>query len=258
MPCRKLPLLAGFVALVSALVVMGADPPSGPAYQIVLRSRHAEVNPTRSKDAQTGGGSIVVEQPEPNTIVILMAGSAVVGSDCHQSHAAIDFNLDQELEVVPMRQGARRPLIGLIGRVVGTLQVTDPGCCGKPCGSAEQGVAAASLSIGDAHLLSVSVPTTTASCGQELAVNNRIGPVECPADVGCFHLSGSFHIAASEGKGVFNRQYAVADFDPAPQLDASWADALRPFRAVPRRDFGFKIALRVVEDPTPVIEEKKP
>ena len=55
----------------------------------------------------------------------------------------------------------------------------------------------------------------------------------------------------NQGKGVFNRKAAVADFDPAPQLDAFWADALRPFRAVPRPDFGFKVALRVVEDAAP-------
>ncbi len=50
---------------------------------------------------------------------------------------------------------------------------------------------------------------------------------------------------------MFHRQAAVADFDPAPQLDAFWSDALKPFRAVPRRDFGFKIVLRVVEDTAP-------
>jgi hypothetical protein len=30
-----------------------------------------------------------------------------------------------------------RPWIGMVGRVVGTLQVTDPGKCGKECGTAE-------------------------------------------------------------------------------------------------------------------------
>ena len=56
----------------------------------------------------------------------------------------------------------------------------------------------------------------------------------------------------NQGKGVFHRQFAVADFDPAPELDAFWADALKPFRAVPRADFGFKIVVRVIEDPAPV------
>ena len=57
------------------------------------------------------------------------------------------------------------------------------------------------------------------------------------------------------GQGCFNRQYAVVDFDPAPQLDGFWADALKPFRAVPRGEFGFKIVLRVIEDDAPEAEK---
>jgi hypothetical protein len=68
---------------------------------------------------------------------------------------------------------------------------------------------------------------------------------------GCYRLAGAFHIGVTQGKGVFHRQAAVADFDPAPQLDPFWADALKPFRAVPRRDFGFKLILRVIEDVVP-------
>jgi hypothetical protein len=253
---RRLSLLGGLIALVCpGAVFYAADvaaPPAGPAYRIVLRSRHAEVTPTRSKDAQTGGGSIVVEEPEPNTVVVTMGGSAVVGSDFHGSLAGMDFNLEQDLDIVATRPGARPPRIGLIGRVVGTLQVTEPcKCFGKPCGTAEQGQATASLVAGTHSLLSVNVKSSSASCGQEVAVNNRDGPVESPATVGSYRLSGSFHLGVTQGKGVFHRQFAVADFDPAPQLDAFWADALKPFRAVPRRDFGFKVVLRVVEDTAP-------
>src|SRR5262249_30769390 len=117
---RQSLLLAGFVALISSAAVHAADPPApaGPAYQIVLRSRHAEVTPTRTKDSQTGGGSIVVEQPEPNTVVVTMAGSAVVGSDCFGSAAAIDFHLDQDLDIIPFRPGTRPPRVGMVGRVV--------------------------------------------------------------------------------------------------------------------------------------------
>jgi hypothetical protein len=95
------------------------------------------------------------------------------------------------------------------------------------------------------------VPSSASSCGQELAINHQEGPVESRAVVGQYRLNGSFRIGVNQGKGVFHRQAAVADFDPAPQLDAFWSDALKPFQAVPRRDFGFKIALRVVEDAAP-------
>jgi hypothetical protein len=247
---RRFLLTVGLIALLGPAVVCAADPPAGPAYQIVLRSRHAEVTPTRTKDAQTGGGSIVVEQPEPNTIVVSMAGSAVVGSDFHGSNAALDFNLEQCLDIVATRKGVRPPRIGMVGRVVGTLQVTDPGkCSSKSCGTAEQGPATAFLTLGEANLLSVNVKSSNVSCGQESSVNFRDGPVETVATGGSYRLTGSFRIGATQGLGVWNRQAAVADFDPAPQLDGFWADVLKPFRAVPRRDFGFKIVLRVIEEP---------
>src|SRR5262249_10837725 len=146
------------------------------------RSRHAEVTPNRTvthtkcQDPQTGGGSIVVEQPEPNTIVVTMGGSAVGGSNFHGSAAGRDFHLEQDLDIIPTRTGVRPPRVGLVARVVGTLQVTDPGKCGKPCGSAEQGPATASLSMGETSVLAVNVKPSGASCGQELSINHRDGP----------------------------------------------------------------------------------
>ena len=254
MPSRRALLLAGFAAAVSPVALFSADPPAspaGPAYQIVLRSRTAVATPNRTKDAQTGGGSIMVEQPDPNTIVVTMGGSAVVGSDFHGSSAEINFDLEQDLDIIPTRKGIRPPRIGMVGRVVGTLQVTDPGKHMKGCGTADQGPASACLTSGGTSLLSLSVKSTAAGNGNESSVNLREGPVEAPAATGAYRLSGSFRIGASQGKGVWHRQYAVADFDPAPQLDGFWSDALKPFRAVPRRDFGFQLILRVVEDAAP-------
>src|SRR5262245_6901109 len=102
-------LLAGFATILGSIAVTAADAPIGPAYQIVLRSRHAQASPTRTKEGQTGGGSIAVEQPEPNTVVVTMGGAAVVGSDCKGSSAAIDFNLEQDLEIIATRSGLRPP-----------------------------------------------------------------------------------------------------------------------------------------------------
>jgi hypothetical protein len=253
MPNRCSLLLAGLAAALCSAGALAADPPTGPAYQIVLRSRLAEATPYRTRDAQTGGGSIIVEQPEPNTIVVTMGGAAVAGSDCKCSAAGITFNLEQDFDVIPIRAGARPPRVGMVGRVIGTLQVTDPGKCGKACGTAEQVPATAYLALGDTSLLSINVKPSSASCGQEVAINHRHGPVEAVAAVGCYRLTAAFGLGVTQGKGIFNRQYAVADFDPAPQLDAFWSDALKPFRAVPRGDFGFKIVVRVVEDAAQVV-----
>jgi hypothetical protein len=256
---RRSSLLAGLLALLGPAVVCAADPPPGPAYQIVLRSRHAVATPNRSGDAQTGGGWVLVEQSEPNTLVVTMGGTAVAGSDvCGGSSAGMTIDLEQDLDIIPTRQGVRPPRVGMVGRVVGTLQVTSPGKCGKACGSADQGPATACLTAGETGLLSVNVPPSSVSCGQESSVNFREGPVETVAAAGPFRLSASFRLGVTQGKGVFHRQAAVADFDPAPQLDSFWADALKPFRAVPRRDFGFKVVVRVVEDAAPGGVEKGP
>lgn len=252
-------LLTGFAAILGSLTVSAADAPSGPAYQIILRSRHAQATPNRTKESQTGGGSIVVDQPEQNTIMVTMGGTVVAGSDCKGSAASIDFQLEQDLDIQPARSGVRPPRIGLIGQVTGTLVVTEPPeCClfggkgcEKGCGSAEQGTGTACLTTGGTSLLSINVEPSSVACGNELSINHRAGPVEAGAGSGCYHLSGCFRIAAAQGKGIFHRQYALADFDPAPQLDGFWSNALKPFRAVPRRDFGFRVVLRVIEDSAP-------
>lgn len=252
MPTRRSLLLAGLAAAVGPVALFAADSPAGPAYQIALRSRTATATPNRSKDAQTGGGSIAVEQPDPNTIVVTMGGAVVVGSDFHGSSAEIAFDLLQEFDIIPTRKGLRPPRVGMVGRVVGTLNVTDPGKHGKGCGTAEQGPASAVLMKDETSLLSLSVKPTSLGNGNESSVNLREGPIEIPTTTGSYRLSGSFRISASQGKAVWHRQYAVADFDPAPQLDGFWSDALKPFRAVPRRDFGFQLIVRVVEDAEPI------
>jgi hypothetical protein len=259
--CRRL-LIVGIVALLGPVSAFAQDSPAGAPYQILLRSRRAEVTPNRTREAQTGGGAILVEQPEPNTIVVTMRGAAVAGSECRGGSATLDFNLEQDLDIIATRKGLRPPRIGMVGRVVGTLQVTDPGHCfkgsGKSCGNADQGPAAATLSMGETNLLTLNVQPEAASVGQELSINHREGPVEASTSVGSYRLTGIFRIGVTQSRNVWHRQAAVADFDPAPQLDGSWADALRPFRAIPRQDFGFKLILRVVESAAPAGAERMP
>lgn len=218
------------------------------AYRIVLRSREAQATPQFSKTSQTGGGSIIVDQPSPNTVVIRMGGSAAAGSTFHCSSAGINFALLQDLEVIPTREGVRPPRIGMMGRLVGTLTVTDPEKWQHADGAASQGPAAAALWCCENTILAIDMPAAGVACGQKLAINNQTGPCEAPAVTGCYRLTANFQVAANQGKGVWHRQYAVADFDVAPQLDAFWADGLKTFRAVPRDEFGFTLVVRVVED----------
>lgn len=249
MPNVRWLFMAGCLAATFPAFSSAADPvPEGSPYQIVLRSRNAVANPVKTRDAQTGGGAVLVEQPEPNTIMVSMIGAAVAGSECHGgSSASVTFELDQVFDIMPTRKGVRAPRVGMVGRVVGTLQVTDGKCC-RSCGSAEHAAATACVSAEGGPLLSIAVKPANAGPGNYLSLNNKEGPVEAVAVPGPYVLKQSFTISATQGKGVFYRQYAVADFDPAPQLDAFWGDALAPFRAVPRKDFGFRVVVRVVED----------
>lgn len=182
-----------------------------------------------------------------------MSGSSVVSSGCQPSNAAIHFDFAQDLDILPLRDRVRAPRIGMIGRVVGTLQVADQGSVRCDDGIAAQGPATANLMMGGANLLCKGTEPSIVGHGQKIAINHQCGPVEAAAvtsSAGCgyFRLTATFDIGANQGKGVFNRRFAAADFDPAPQLDPFWADALKPFRAVPRDEFGFKLVLRVVED----------
>src|SRR5262249_1176029 len=177
---------------------------------------------------------IRVDQPEPNTLVVWMTGTAVAGSEVHGSSAGITFELEQALEILPTRSGLRPPRIGMVGFVEGTLQVTDPykHAKYKTCGSAEQSARTACLALGDAPILSIAVRPFAVGPGSPVFVNNREGPVEVVGAPGCYTLQASFGMTVSQGKCMCTRQYAVADFDPAPQLAPSSAHALRAATAV--------------------------
>jgi hypothetical protein len=239
--------------LASACAVIALIDPRGatgdPGYQIVLRSREAHAAPVDGRTSQTGGGSVIVEQPSPNTVTVRMEGTAAAGSTFHCSRAGIDFSLLQAFDVVPTRPGVRPPRIGMMGRVVGTLTVTHAEHAPRATGSASQGPATASLWCDDESVLELEVPASAVDCGNKLWVNHQSGPCEAPIEVGDYRLSADFRVAARQGKSVWNRQYAVADFDRAPQLDPFWADGLKTFRAAPREQFGFLLVLRVVEGP---------
>lgn len=243
---RRLLAVVGLATSLASAITAEAQDAS--AYRIVLRSRESQATPQLGKTSQTGGGSIVVEQPSPDTVIIRLGGSAAAGSNCHCSNAAINFAMVQDLEVVAAREGVRPPRLGMMGRLVGTLTVTEAEKWQHAEGAALQGPATAALWCCENSILALELPASGAACGQKVAINNQAGPCEAQGVAGCYRLTANFQVEANQGKGVWHRQYAVADFDPAPQLDAFWADGLKTFRAVPRNEFGFTVVLRVVEE----------
>ncbi len=217
-----------------------------PPYAILLRSRSAVVTPEKSKEAQTGGGFIQVTQLEPNLIMVLMRGAVVAGSEHQADSASMQFDLNQDFEIVPTRKGLRPPRLTLAAWAIGCLNSTLP-----EGGTADHGAGCACVQFAGQQLLNVCVKPHSVAGGQNLLVNDRVGPMEVPATPGAYCLHQTFALNANQQKSRCHPGSAAADFDPDPKFDSRWNTVMKPFRAVPHKDFGFRAILRVVEEPPP-------
>lgn len=218
-----------------------------PPYVILLHSRGAAVTPEKSKNSQTGGGYIQVTQVEPNAVMFFMHGAVATRADHKDGSAAMQFELNQDFEIVPAREGVRPPRISLSAWVIGTLNSTE-----AEGGTAEQAAGCAAVRSADVPLLKVCVNPHGVSTGQNLLVNDRFGPIQAAAVPGPYTLHQTFALNANQPKRACRPGFASADFDPDPRLDPQWNALLKPFRAVSHKDFGFHVLLRVVEDIPPL------
>ena len=90
-------------------------------------SRSGKVVPERDKNAQTGSGYIDVVQRDPATIMIIMRGAVVAGSETHKGgQAAMHFLLDQTFDIVPTRDGLLPPRLLATSMLTGILDSTYP------------------------------------------------------------------------------------------------------------------------------------
>ncbi len=230
--------------------------PAVPPYVLVLRSRNGAVVPERTKDGQTAGGHIDVLHTTPDRVIFWMRGAVVAGAEQWKGgQASMHFTLEQDFEVVPTRTGLRPPRLTLEGVLIGTLLSTL-----KAGGTATQGPAAASVVCGDQTILGLTLNPHEVQCNQRLFVNDRAGPFEQVVAAGGYHLSQKFDLSAVQpwnhlqhlGEGV------SAIFDPAPRLEPRWSYLVVPFRAIPSREFGFAVVLRVVEAVPPIAAAPTP
>lgn len=249
---RMLPF-ALFAAGAACLATLwGGEPTAAqeaarPPYVLHLRSRGGEVAPLREKDAQIAGGYVEVRQLTPDTLLAIMHGGVVAGSEKFKSGAAsMRFRLHQEFDVMPTRAGLRPPKLSLAGVLIGTLQSSVKGG-----GSAEQAPANAAVSAAGQALLHVTLKPHVVHTAQKLLVNDREGPVEMIVAPGPFCFDQEFALAATQPyNGCLHHHLgagAAANFDPEPRFEARYGSILKPFRAVPHRDFGFTVLIRVTE-----------
>jgi hypothetical protein len=219
---------------------------------ILLRSRSAVVTPERTKHAETGGGFIQVTQILPNVVVFLMRGAVVTGVD-RSGNAAMQFKLSQDLEIVATKPNLPPPRIIATAWLIGSLDSSL-----KHGGMAEQAPACATLrSIGD-PIIDMCIKPHSVAGGENLLVNERVGPLEAVVIPGPYCLSQTFALNAAQPKACCCSGSAAAHFDPDPKLDARWNEVLKPFRAVPHQNFGYRVILRVVEDLPPAEAQSPP
>lgn len=241
-----------FVACAAGLTLLLVSRSAGaaaPPYELLLRSRNGVVTPEITKDSQTGGGFIQVTQVEPNAVMLLMRGAVAAGSGHKGGSAAMQFTLNQDFEIVPTKVGLRPPRLILSAWLIGALNSSL-----QEGGTADQAPACATVQSGGQPLLNLCINPHSVSGGQNLLVNDRAGPLELCVAPGGFCLHQTFAISAAQPKSHCHPGEAAADFDPDAKLDTRWNTVLKPFRAVPHRDFGFRVILQVVEEPVaPVV-----
>jgi hypothetical protein len=227
---------------VTITVVPGAAAP--PPASITLGARHGHVVPYRAGFDHTGAGNIDVAQPTPDVVIITMTGVAVAGGHpVKDSVATMNFDLQQCFDVSFDSPKLKKAKLVMEGRVIGLLRSHKKGA-----GSAQEGPGCATVSAGPYDVLTVCVPTHSVACGENLSINDHDGPVAVPVSPGKYTLHQTFTINAAHPKAIFPCKAASAEFAPDPALDPLWISYWEPFHGAAKKDFGFQITLKVVED----------
>jgi hypothetical protein len=244
-------LISGPCAFV--LAQQPASPPAGPQVSITLKDRQASATPVRQGFTHTGGGNIDVSQPSPDTVVVTMTAVAVAGSHpCCDSTAAMQFALDQTFDIAFDNPKVKRATVTLEGRLIGLLRSH------RGQGTAQVGPATAVVTRPPDFTLTLGLPSHCVSGGENLSVNERVGPVSMPATAGEYHLHESFAVAASHCWNLDLCKAASAEFAPDPALDSLWISHWEPFHGANKKDFGFQVILKVAPDTSEEHPNAKP
>jgi hypothetical protein len=200
--------------------------------------------PIRNGFNHTGAGNIDVAQPTPDVVVVTMTGAAVAGGHpCKDSVATMNFDLDQCFEVSFDSPKLKKAKLVMEARVIGLLRSHRKGC-----GSAQEGPGCATVLSGPTAILTVCAPEHSVAGGENLSINDHDGPVEVPIVPGKFSLHQTFTISAAHPKSILPCKAASAEFAPDPALDPLWISYWEPFHGANKKDFGFQVTLKVVED----------
>ncbi len=236
-------------------ISVSSAPPVAPLVSISLGPRQATVTPERLGFTHTGGGNIDVAQPSPDTVVITMTGVAVVGPHpIKNSTATLCFDLNQCFDVSFDSPKVKKAKLQLEGSVIGLLRSHTKGG-----GSAHFNNACGTVANADTSLATVCIPSASAGCGQNISLNAHEGPQKVSVMPGSYTLHQTFTVCAQHPRGLCpTAKAASAEFSPDPALDPLWISYWEPFHGGTKKDFGFQLTIKVVDDTEPAEAAKKP
>jgi hypothetical protein len=215
-----------------------------PPVSITVGPRHGHVHPVRAGLSHTGGGTIDVAQPSPDTVVISMYGVAVAaGCPTKGGTAALQFNLEQCLDIAFDKPGLKAAKLTMEGRVIGLLRTEKKGG-----GTAQTAGGCATVSCNGTEVATLCVPDHTVACGESLSINDQEGPVTVPIGPGKYTLNQKWLISATNPRCVLPHKAPSAEFAPDPALDPLWISAWEPFHGASKTNFGFQVTIKVAED----------
>jgi hypothetical protein len=223
--------LAVPVAFASAA---GIERREGPT--LVLFDRVAQAIPVRTGCTYVGGGTFDIQRPSPDTVVVTMIGAVVATGHPCGSSAVMDCDLTQAIQIVggPASGNCR---LALETEMVGVLRG------GRIAAAAAS--AGATVSAAGNVVVTAGLPDRSVACGENLTVNDRVAPDDITLGSRMYQLHAHCRFAASHPAGLRGKA-ASAEFAPEPALDPIWVGGPRdPFHGVVKKDFGFRVTLRV-------------
>jgi hypothetical protein len=237
-------LFAAWVGVVLPLSLLPAQPAAAPVPRVgfVLKDRHGHATPERFGTTHTGGGNTDIAQPRDDTVIITMTGVAVAGPHPGKASSAVmNFDLNQSLDIVFADEKLKKAKLTMEAQIIGLLRGDAQGGSAGVCNGA------ATVAVGEQAILAVSIEGHAVNGGENLSINDRKGPISVSVQAGDYHLFQAFRISAAHVRSIRGKA-ASAEFAPDPALDPTWISYFEPFHGANKKEFGFRVTLRVEPD----------
>ena len=104
------------------------------------------------------------------------------------------------------------------------------------------------MKFGSEELAAVRAPSHCVSGGENLSINDHVGPVIIQLAPGRYDLHQTVRVAVNHTKNLLPCKAASAEFAPDPALDPLWISYFEPFHGASKKDFGFQVILKVVAE----------